>query len=133
VVAQESPLTARPLQNRGCLLETTSPEEACDAYRAALNWNPSCGRPCEPGPLLHEVGDVYAALCTIGRRSRCAGRHHRGLQRRGGPGGPGATVTPSPPIDARWNASAQPRRALNLARLLEQDGKPDLAVRHLLL
>ncbi|MGB8298431.1 MAG: tetratricopeptide repeat protein [Polyangia bacterium] len=133
---QESPLTARDLYKRGCMLESTSAEEACDAYRAALELEPEfADAHVNLGRLLHEVGDVYAALV-----------HYRAaLSLR--PGDTTAAFNVGVALEdlgATIDAIAAYRRALeceprnpdahyNLARLLEQDGKPDLAVRHLLL
>ena len=136
VADQDSPLTARDLYKRGCLLETTSPDEACDAYRAALELEPEfADAHVNLGRLLHEVGDVYAALV-----------HYRAaLSLR--PGDTTAAFNVGVALEdlgATVDAITAYRRALeceprnpdahyNLARLLEQDGKPDLAVRHLLL
>jgi tetratricopeptide (TPR) repeat protein len=133
---QEPPLTARDLYKRGCLVETTSPDEACDAYRAALELEPEfADAHVNLGRLLHEVGDVYAALV-----------HYRAaLSLR--PGDTTAAFNVGVALEdlgATVDAVAAYRRALecdprnpdahyNLARLLEQNGKPDLAVRHLLL
>jgi len=133
---QDPPPTARELYKRGCLLETTSPDEACDAYRAALELEPEfADAHVNLGRLLHEVGDVYAALV-----------HYRAaLSLR--PGDTTAAFNVGVALEdlgATVDAITAYRRALecdprnpdahyNLARLLEQDGKPDLAVRHLLL
>jgi len=133
---QESALTARDLYKRGCLLEATSPEEACDAYRASLELEPEAADAhVNLGRLLHEVGDVYAALV-----------HYRAaLSLRTGDATAAFNVGVAlEDLGATVDAIAAYRRALecdprnpdahyNLARLLEQDGKPDLAVRHLLL
>jgi tetratricopeptide (TPR) repeat protein len=133
---QESPLSARDLYKRGCLLEASAPDEASDAYRAALELEPEfADAHVNLGRLLHEVGDVYAALV-----------HYRAaLSLR--PGDATAAFNVGVALEdlgATVDAIAAYRRALecdarnpdahyNLARLLEQDGKPDLAVRHLLL
>jgi tetratricopeptide (TPR) repeat protein len=132
----ENPPTARDLYRRGCMLETASPAEACDAYRAALELEPEfADAHVNLGRLLHEVGDVYAALVHY----RAALSLH--------PGDTTAAFNVGVALEdlgATVDAIAAYRRALesdprnpdahyNLARLLEQDGKPDLAVRHLLL
>jgi tetratricopeptide (TPR) repeat protein len=133
---QEPKLTARDQYKRGCQLEATSPDEACDAYRAALEQEPEfADAHVNLGRLLHEVGDVYAALV-----------HYRAaLSLR--PGDTTAAFNVGVALEdlgATVDAIAAYRHALesdprnpdahyNLARLLEQDGKPDLAVRHLLL
>jgi tetratricopeptide (TPR) repeat protein len=133
---QDPPLSARDFYKRGCLLEATSPDEAGDAYRAALELEPEfADAHVNLGRLLHEVGDVYAALV-----------HYRAaLSLR--PGDATAAFNVGVALEdlgATVDAIAAYRRALecdarnpdahyNLARLLEQDGKPDLAVRHLLL
>jgi tetratricopeptide (TPR) repeat protein len=132
----EPPLSARDLYQRGCLLEATSPEEACHIYRAALEQEPEFAEAhVNLGRLLHEVGDVYAALV-----------HYRAaLSLR--PGDTTAAFNVGVALEdlgATVDAITAYRHALesdprnpdahyNLARLLEQDGKPDLAVRHLLL
>lgn len=136
VTSQENPLTARDLYRRGCMLESTSPAEACDAYRAALELEPEfADAHVNLGRLLHEVGDVYAALVHY----RAALSLH--------PGDTTASFNVGVALEdlgATVDAITAYRRALesdprnpdahyNLARLLEQDGKPDLAVRHLLL
>jgi tetratricopeptide (TPR) repeat protein len=134
--AEQEPLTAHDLYKRGCLLEATSPDEACDAYRAALELEPEfADAHVNLGRLLHEVGDVYAALV-----------HYRAaLSLR--PGDTTAAFNVGVALEdlgATVDATTAYRRALecdprnpdahyNLARLLEQDGKPDLAIRHLLL
>jgi len=133
---QEPPQTARDHFRRGCLLEASAPDEAGDAYRAALELEPEfADAHVNLGRLLHEVGDVYAALV-----------HYRAaLSLR--PGDATAAFNAGVALEdlgATVDAIAAYRRALecdahnpdahyNLARLLEQDGKPDLAVRHLLL
>lgn len=134
--SQENPPTARDLYRRGCMLESTSPVEACDAYRAALELEPEfADAHVNLGRLLHEVGDVYAALVHY----RAALSLH--------PGDTTAAFNVGVALEdlgATVDAITAYRRALesdprnpdahyNLARLLEQDGKPDLAVRHLLL
>jgi len=135
-VERDPPLAARDLFKRGCLLETTSPDEACQAYRAALELEPELADAhVNLGRLLHEVGDVYAALV-----------HYRAaLSLR--PGDTTAAFNVGVALEdlgATLDAVTAYRRALecdprnpdahyNLARLLEQNGKPDLAVRHLLL
>lgn len=133
---QESPLTARDLYKRGCLLEATSPDEACQAYRAALELEPEfADAHVNLGRLLHEVGEVYAALV----------HYKAALSLR--PGDTTAAFNVGVALEdlgASVDAITAYRRALecdprnpdahyNLARLLEQNGKPDLAVRHLLL
>jgi tetratricopeptide (TPR) repeat protein len=133
---QETPLTARELYRRGCMLEATSPAEAGDAYRAALELEPEfADAHVNLGRLLHEAGDVYAALVHY----RAALSLH--------PGDTTAAFNAGVALEdlgATVDAITAYRRALesdprnpdahyNLARLLEQDGKPDLAVRHLLL
>lgn len=133
---QEAPPTARDLYRRGCMLEASSPADACDAYRAALELEPEfTDAHVNLGRMLHEVGDVYAALVHY----RAALSLH--------PGNTTAAFNVGVALEdlgATVDAITAYRRALesdprnpdahyNLARLLEQDGKPDLAVRHLLL
>lgn len=129
-------LSARELYERGCALETTSADAASAVYRAALEQEPEFpDAHVNLGRLLHEAGDVYAAL--VHYRAALALR----------PGDTTAAFNIGVALEdlgATVDAIAAYRRALecnprsadthyNLARLLEQDGKPDLAVRHLLL
>jgi Flp pilus assembly protein TadD len=129
-------LSARELYERGCALESTSADAASAVYRAALEQEPDFpDAHVNLGRLLHEAGDVYAAL--VHYRAALALR----------PGDTTAAFNIGVALEdlgATVDAIAAYRRALecnprspdahyNLARLLEQDGKPDLAVRHLLL
>ena len=132
----DTPPTAHDLYRRGCMLEASSLTDACEAYRAALELEPDfADAHVNLGRILHELGDVYAALV-----------HYRAaLSLR--PGDTTAAFNVGVALEdlgATVDAIAAYRRALesdprnpdahyNLARLLEQDGKPDLAVRHLLL
>jgi tetratricopeptide (TPR) repeat protein len=133
---QETPATARDLYRRGCMLEASSPADACDAYRAALELEPEFSDAhVNLGRLLHEMGDVYAALVHY----RAALSLHPGDTTAAFNVGValedlGATVDAiSAYRRALESDSRNPDAHYNLARLLEQDGKPDLAVRHLLL
>jgi len=133
---QEPALTARDLYKRGCLLEGTSPDEACNAYRAALEQEPDFAEAhVNLGRLLHEVGDVYAALVHYRaalalRPADTTAAFNVGVALED----LGATVDAITAYRRALECDARnPDAHYNLARLLEQDGKPDLAVRHLLL
>jgi tetratricopeptide (TPR) repeat protein len=128
--------TTKELYERACALESVSPDEARVAYRGVLEREPEfADAHVNLGRLLHESGDVYAALV-----------HYRAaLSIR--PGDATAAFNAGVALEdlgANADAIAAYRRAIecdpqnpdahyNLARLLEQSGKPDLAVRHLLL
>jgi hypothetical protein len=130
------PVTIRELYERATALEASSPSEAIDVYRQILEREPEyADAHVNLGRLLHESNDVYAALV-----------HYRAaLSIR--PGDPTAAFNTGVALEdlgANMDAIIAYRRAIerdpcnpdahyNLARLLEQVGKPDQAVRHLLL
>ena len=121
---------------KACALEKTTPEDAKNAYRDVLEREPEfADAHINLGRILHESGDVYAAL--VHYRAALAIRPYD------------ATAAFNigvalEDLGASTDAIAAYRRALetdahnpdahyNIARLLEQAGKPELAVRHLLL
>ena len=129
-------LTVKETFERACALEATAPEEAKVAYRNVLEREPECADAhVNLGRILHESGDVYAALVHYRaalsiRPSDATAAFNAGVALED--------------LGANADAIAAYRRAIesdprnpdahyNLARLLEQSGKPDLAVRHLLL
>jgi tetratricopeptide (TPR) repeat protein len=129
-------VTAKELYIRACALEENTPEEARTAYRKVLELEPEFAEAhINLGRILHESGDVYAAL--VHYRAALAIRPYDAT----------AAFNVGVALDdlgASTDAIAAYRRALetdahnpdahyNLARLLEQAGRPDLAVRHLLL
>jgi tetratricopeptide (TPR) repeat protein len=135
-VAQTPALTVGEMYGRACALETTAPDEARIAYRNVLEREPEfADAHVNLGRLLHESGDVYAALVHYRaalsiRPSDATAAFNAGVALED--------------LGANADAIAAYRRAIeseprnpdahyNLARLLEQSGKPDLAVRHLLL
>ena len=139
-LAHEAPpcatATAKELYIRACALEENTPEEAKTAYRKVLEREPEfADAHVNLGRILHESGDVYAAL--VHYRAALAIRPYDAT----------AAFNVGVALEdlgASADAIAAYRRALetdahnpdahyNLARLLEQAGKPDLAVRHLLL
>ncbi len=129
-------LVAREHYERGCTLEDTAPHDAINAYRAALALDARhADSHVNLGRLLHESGNPNAALV-----------HYRAaLDAR--PGDATACFNlgvaledlgvTSAAISAYETAIAsEPKNAdahYNLARLFEQSGKPELAIRHLLL
>ena len=132
----ESTLSVKEIYARACALEKTTPEEAMHAYRKVLEREPEfADAHVNLGRILHESGDVYAAL--VHYRAALAIRPYDAT----------AAFNVGVALEdlgASTDAIAAYRRALetdahnpdahyNLARLLEQAGKPDLAVRHLLL
>jgi tetratricopeptide (TPR) repeat protein len=129
-------LTVVETYARACALETTDAEEAKHAYQSVLEREPEfADAHINLGRLLHETGDVYAAL--VHYRAALAIR----------PNDATAAFNAGVALEdlgANADAIFAYRRAIesdpqnpdahyNLARLLEQSGKPDLAVRHLLL
>jgi tetratricopeptide (TPR) repeat protein len=129
-------LTTKQLYEQACALETVSPEDARAGYRAVLEREPEfADAHVNLGRLLHETGDVYAALVHYRaalsiRPSDATAAFNAGVALED--------------LGANADAISAYRRAIecdprnpdahyNLARLLEQSGKPDLAVRHLLL
>jgi tetratricopeptide (TPR) repeat protein len=134
--AQTPALTVNEMYGRACALEATAPDEAKVAYRNVLEREPEfADAHVNLGRLLHESGDVYAALVHYRaalsiRPSDATAAFNAGVALED--------------LGANADAIAAYRRAIeseprnpdahyNLARLLEQSGKPDLAVRHLLL
>jgi tetratricopeptide (TPR) repeat protein len=136
--ASEAPpiLSTKDLYDRACALESIAPDEARSAYRSVLEREPEfADAHVNLGRLLHESGDVYAALVHYRaalsiRPSDATAAFNAGVALED--------------LGANADAIAAYRRAIecdprnpdahyNLARLLEQSGKPDLAVRHLLL
>jgi tetratricopeptide (TPR) repeat protein len=134
--ASGATLTTKDIYARACALEETSPQEAETAYRSVLEREPEfADAHVNLGRILHESGDVYAAL--VHYRAALAIRPHDAtaafnvgvaLEDLGASVDAIAAYRQSIETDAR-----NPDAHYNLARLLEQSGKPDLAVRHLLL
>ena len=129
-------LTTKELYEQACALETISAEDARNVYRTLLEREPEfADAHVNLGRLLHESGDVYAALVHYRaalsiRPSDATAAFNAGVALED--------------LGANADAISAYRRAIesdprnpdahyNLARLLEQSGKPDLAVRHLLL
>jgi tetratricopeptide (TPR) repeat protein len=129
-------LTAKDVYARACALEETFPQEAEAAYRRVLELEPEfADAHVNLGRILHESGDVYAAL--VHYRAALAIRPHDAtaafnvgvaLEDLGASIDAITAYRQAIETDAR-----NPDAHYNLARLLEQSGKSDLAVRHLLL
>jgi tetratricopeptide (TPR) repeat protein len=128
--------TAKDVYARACALEETFPQEAESAYRKVIELEPEfADAHVNLGRILHESGDVYAAL--VHYRAALAIRPHDAtaafnvgvaLEDLG------ATVDAITAYRQAIETDARnPDAHYNLARLLEQSGKSDLAVRHLLL
>jgi len=121
---------------RACALEETSPDEAMAAYRGILEHEPHCADAhVNLGRILHEAGDVYAALIHYRaalsiRPQDATAAFNVGVALED----LGASVDAISAYRLAIETDARnPDAHYNLARLLEQSGKPDLAVRHLLL
>jgi tetratricopeptide (TPR) repeat protein len=129
-------VTTKELYDQACAIEATAPNEARAVYRTVLEREPEfADAHVNLGRLLHESGDVYAAL--VHYRAALAIR----------PSDATAAFNAGVALEdlgANADAISAYRRAIesdprnpdahyNLARLLEQSGKPELAVRHLLL
>jgi Flp pilus assembly protein TadD len=132
--------TAQPtvpaLCERAAALEATAPEEARALYSSILEREPACvDAHVNLGRLLHESGDVYAALLHYRaalsiRPNEATAAFNVGvaLEDLGANAEAISAYLSAIEFDPR-NADAH----FNLARLLEQSGQPDVAVRHLLL
>jgi tetratricopeptide (TPR) repeat protein len=130
------PPTAMDVYTRACALEETFPHEAEAAYRRVIELEPEfADAHVNLGRILHESGDVYAAL--VHYRAALAIRPHDAtaafnvgvaLEDLGASIDAITAYRQAIETDAR-----NPDAHYNLARLLEQSGKSDLAVRHLLL
>jgi tetratricopeptide (TPR) repeat protein len=129
-------LSPQQLYERACSIEESAPGEARELYRRVLARQPNhADAHINVGRLLHEVGEVHAALL-----------HYRSaLQVR--PVDATASFNLGVALEDLGLASeaivayqqaitADPDSAdahYNVARLLEQAGKPEIAVRHLLI
>jgi tetratricopeptide (TPR) repeat protein len=129
-------LTAKELYERAFALEGTSPDEARATYRAVLEREPEfADAHVNLGRLLHDSGDVYAALVHYRaalsiRPNDATAAFNAGVALEDLGANADAIVAYRHAIESD---PRNPDAHYNLARLLEQSGKPDLAVRHLLL
>jgi tetratricopeptide (TPR) repeat protein len=129
-------LTTKDLYDRACALESSAPDEARAAYRRVLEREPEfADAHVNLGRLLHECGDVYAALVHYRaalsiRPSDATAAFNAGVALEDLGANADAITAYRRAIDCD---PRNPDAHYNLARLLEQSGKPDLAVRHLLL
>ena len=133
---QSVPFSLKEAYDRACALEETSPDEAMSAYRGILEQEPHCADAhVNLGRILHEAGDVYAALIHYRaalsiRPQDATAAFNVGVALED----LGASVDAISAYRVAIETDAHnPDAHYNLARLLEQSGKPDLAVRHLLL
>jgi tetratricopeptide (TPR) repeat protein len=129
-------LTAQQLYERGCLIEESAPGEARELYRRALVRDPEfADAHVNLGRLLHEANEVHAALLHYRsalkvRPQDATAAFNVGVALEDLNLGAEA-------IEAYENAIVcDPSSAdahYNVARLLEQAGKPEIAIRHLLI
>jgi tetratricopeptide (TPR) repeat protein len=138
--AEETPttptLSVQDTYARACVIEDSAPEEAKRLYRSVIEREPQfCEAHVNLGRMLHESGDVYAALVHYRaalsiRPTDATAAFNAGvaLEDLGATADAIVAYRQAIQSDAR-----NPDAHYNLARLLEQSGKPDLAVRHLLL
>jgi tetratricopeptide (TPR) repeat protein len=129
-------LTVQQLYERGCAVEESNPTEAREYYRRALARDGDCPEAhVNLGRLLHEAGEVHAALL-----------HYRSALRARPADATAAFNVGVALEDLNMVADAiaayehaitiEPQSAdahYNVARLLEQAGKPEIAVKHLLI
>jgi hypothetical protein len=129
-------LSAHQMYERGCAVEETSPGDARELYRRALQRDPGyADAHINLGRLLHEAGEVHAALVHYRAALKVRpvdataafnlGVALEDLKL------PGEAITAYEQAIAADPGSADAH--YNLARLLEQAGKPEIAVRHLLI
>ena len=129
-------LTVKEIYERACALEETTPEEAKAAYRNVLEREPGfADAHVNLGRILHESGDVYAALVHYRaalsiRPNDATAAFNIGVALEDLGADADAIAAYRRAIESDPN---NPEAHYNLAHLLEQSGKPDLAVRHLLL
>ncbi len=124
------------LYQQAMALEATAPEQARALYATILEREPDCvDAHVNLGRLLHEAGDVYAALlhyrtALVRRPTEATAAFNAGvaLEDLGANADAIAAYLRAIEFDPH-NADAH----YNVARLFEQTGQPDLAVRHLLL
>jgi tetratricopeptide (TPR) repeat protein len=129
-------LTALQLYERGCAIEEASPGEARELYRRALVRDPDyADAHVNLGRLLHEANEVHAALL-----------HYRAALKVRPQDATAAFNVGVALEDLNLGAEAieaydkaiacDPNSAdahYNVARLLEQAGKPEIAIRHLII
>src|SRR5664279_5410117 len=129
-------LSVQDAYARACVIEDSAPEEAKGLYRSVIEREPQfCEAHVNLGRMLHESGDVYAALVHYRaalsiRPSDATAAFNAAVALEDLGATADAIVAYRQAIQSD---SRNPDAHYNLARLLEQSGKPDLAVRHLLL
>lgn len=127
--------SAQELYEEGCALEDVDAEAAVAAYRSAIDRDPfHADAHVNLGRLLHDRGDPFAALAHY--RAAHAARPNDGTAAFNLGVALEDLDRVSEAIEAYERAlGLDPQNAdahYNVARLLEQSGKPEAAIRHLL-
>jgi tetratricopeptide (TPR) repeat protein len=129
-------LTAQQLYERACAIEESSPGEARELYRRALVRDPDyADAHVNLGRLLHETNEVHAALLHYRSALRVRPQDATAAFNVG---------VALEDLNLRGEAIEAYEKAIvcdpqsadahyNVARLLEQSGKPEIAIRHLLI
>jgi TPR repeat protein len=129
-------LTVQQLYERGCAVEESNPVEAREYYRRALARDENCPEAhVNLGRLLHEAGEVHAALLHYRSALRIRPNDATAAFNVGVAledlNMVGDAITAYEQAIAIDPQSADAH--YNVARLLEQAGKPEVAVKHLLI
>jgi tetratricopeptide (TPR) repeat protein len=133
--AADGERTAQEHYDEACALEETKPDEAIEAYRRAIDRDPfHADAHINLGRLLHDRGDPFAALAHY--RAAHAARPDDGVAAFNLGVALEDLDRDSEAIEAYEKAIAldagNADAHYNVARLYEQTGRPEAAVRHLL-